>query len=164
MPIGAPARSADLIAAVRQWVSEGALAPVAASAKSATDAPLSVRQGFALVDGVLVAMTRELDASSVHVASVELVRSGGDGGFDDGADVVVTHARIQRSPFNPSAVVLRLPPTELSDDLYRLRLRGDGGAPLTDLQGLALDGDGDGRPGGDYDFHFKLNLESENAS
>lgn len=163
MPIGGPALSAEQIAAVRQWVTDGAQPPAAAAAKSASVAPASVRNGFALADGALVATTRELDASSVHAASVELVRSGGDGVFDDGADIVVSDAHVQRSLFNPVAVVLRLPAAQRSADLYRLRLRGSGGAPLADLRGLPLDGDGDGQPGGDYDLYFKLNFELENA-
>jgi hypothetical protein len=51
-------------------------------------------------------------------------------------------------------VTLRLGRRLVSGHGYRLRVNGNGRKGLTDVAGILLDGNGDGRPGGDYLAHI----------
>ena len=65
---------------------------------------------------------------------------------------------------NPSSATFDIPAASpLADDTYRVRLLGLGGAPIQDMDGLALDGEfvgafpsGDGTEGGDFEAEFTV--------
>jgi hypothetical protein len=54
---------------------------------------------------------------------------------------------VPQQPFRADPPVLRI---------YTLTLRGAGGAPILDVDGLPLDGDGDGSPGGNFTSTFTV--------
>lgn len=169
MPLGGPPLSAQQIATIRQWITDGAAMTQATgksldktvdtaldSADSALDVPAFVRTSSPLPNTrlasaqstLVVALSRELDASSVHAGSVELSR--GDGVMP------VSEALAQLSRFNPTAILLSPPAAGWAADRYRLVVRGNGATPVTDLAGTPIDGDGDGAPGGDFELFFEL--------
>jgi hypothetical protein len=165
MPLGgAPLPQAD-IAMIRQWIVDGALPPQG----SAPSAPVRVTSLTPLPDQVLEAMPasiialfdRELDATSVTVDTFTLVRSGGDGTFDDGSEVPVAAASVGVPNDNPLSAVLDLTGAEDAADTYRVRLAGTGPTAILDLDSNALDGEftgdfpsGDGAEGGDFVAEF----------
>ncbi len=100
---------------------------------------------------VVVSMTSTPSASSVNASTFVLERSGGDGTFGDGNEVVVsapvavfgTQASIDLTDLLPSV-----------EDSYQVTLSGT----VIDVDGNQLDGDGDGEPGGDFVARFDTDL------
>jgi methionine-rich copper-binding protein CopC len=144
MPFGGPPLSADTIAAIRQWIIDGAMQPIA----TATAADLVSRGGFAVVAvtpamhdvvtqapvRIVVAFNRELDQTRVYASVVHLERIATDG-----------------SPAVPLAVTLIVPsgnvralrvePAQaLSDGVYRLTVAAPQEANLASLDGEQLGG------------------------
>jgi len=44
-------------------------------------------------------------------------------------------------------------------DRYRLVIAGTGPDPVSDRDGGLIDGDGDGQPGGDFEFEFQVRTD-----
>jgi hypothetical protein len=165
MPLGgSPLPQAD-IAMIRQWIVDGALPPQG----SAPTAPIRVTSLAPLPDQVLEAMPasiialfdRELDATSVTADTFTLVRSGGDGTFDDGNEVPIAASSVGVPADNPLSAVLDLTGADGVADTYRVRLAGGGPTAILDLDNNALDGEfsgefpsGDGTAGGDFVADF----------
>ncbi|MCG8368944.1 MAG: hypothetical protein MJA32_00365, partial [Proteobacteria bacterium] len=106
---------------------------------------------------------RELDVSTVNAGTFLLEGSGGDGNFDDGNETAITAAAITTPAMNPMSATFDLTGVALADDTYRVRLLGDGGSVILDLDANALDGEfsgsfpsGDGVQGGDFEATFTL--------
>jgi hypothetical protein len=95
---------------------------------------------------VVVTFDGEVDPATVDAASFVLVRSNGDGVFDDGDDVAIA------APVDASGTTatMDLSAAALVKDTYRVTLTD----AIEDLAGNALDGDGNGSPGGDFTAQF----------
>ena len=83
--------------------------------------------------------------------------------FGNGNDVNIAAATITVPGANPQSAVFDLTGVVLADDLYEVRLLGDGASVIMDLDANALDGEnlgglpsGDGAAGGDYIARFSV--------
>jgi hypothetical protein len=161
MPLGGPNLPPETIAAIRQWITDGATESASARNAGATATlrllapePEADRQPEDVppVAELLVAANRALDAALLNAGTVSLVASGGDGRFDDGNEVQVRF-RIVMTQQAPT--VLRIvPSTPLGADRFRLRISGSGPVALAGLDARPIDGDADGVPGGDFIADF----------
>jgi len=161
MPLGGPELSAEQIAAIRQWITDGA--PETTAAKSRVAAAhirllnpvpeADIRPADAPpVAELLVAADQALDVTLLSANTVTLLASGGDGRFGDGNEVAIAH-RIVLTQQDPS--VFRLIPLQpLAADRYRLRVSGSDPLAVADLAAKAIDGDGDGPAGEDFVADF----------
>ena len=112
---------------------------------------------------IIAGFDRDPDASTIHGMTFLLEASGGDMTFDDGNEVPITAASIGVPIANPRTAVFDLGGVLLADDLYRVRLLGDGASIVLDLDANALDGEfagmfptGDGLQGGDFSAVFTV--------
>ncbi len=157
MPLGETPLPASTIAAIRQWIINGA--PNAAGASGPLTAKLELNRtassdAFAVtitapLDGdeieaplntIVVAFNHEVDASLVNYTTVTLEALTGAG-----AKPVAASAALAVS--NPSSIVIT-PTTALTSGRYRVTVRGTGGAALADIAAQAL--------GTDYSFAFTV--------
>jgi len=161
MPLGGPVLPDEQIAAIRQWITDGALESTAAKSSVAAArlrllAPVpeaDIRPADAPpVAELLVAADQALDVNLLTASTVMLQASGGDGRFGDGNEATIAH-RIVMTQHDPS--VFRLVPLRpLAADRYRLRISGSEPLAVADLAAEAIDGDADGRAGGDFVADF----------
>jgi hypothetical protein len=161
MPLGGPFLSDDEMAAIRQWIADGA--PESSAAKSRVAAAqlrllapapeADIRPADAPpVAELLVAADQALDVTLLSANTVTLQASGGDGRFNDGNEVAIAH-RIVMTQHDPS--VFRLVPVQpLAADRYRLKVSGSEPLAVADLGARAIDGDADGRAGQDFVADF----------
>jgi len=164
MPLGGPPLSPDLIAALRQWIADGALAPAATAPAAATassmtavlpmpQTKLSVAPG---ISGVIVlAASSELDTTSLDTNTITLLRSGGDGSFLEGNEVAVPIQPVQLRTLVPTTLAIT-PQVPWVADHYRLTVSGSDGLAVRDLLAQPIDGDSDGRPGGNFVLEFEV--------
>jgi hypothetical protein len=161
MPLGGPELSDDEIAAIRQWITDGALETTAAKSRVAAaqlrllapvpEADIRPADAPPVVE-LLVAADQALDVTLLGGSTVTLQASGGDGSFGDGNEVAIAH-RIVMTQHDPS--VFRLVPLRpLVEDRYRLRVSGSDPLAVADLEAEAIDGDADGRAGEDFVADF----------
>lgn len=155
MPLGGPYLPDDTIAAIRQWITDGAMdnKPQAARAK-----PAQLSAGWP-VNGstvknfsgkMLVIANAELDTTLINSRSIQLYRESAAG----------------KSAIDSTVRVTSLSPTVIEvsagDDLasgkYILEVAGSGASPLADRQGRLIDGDSDGKPGGDFALRFDVGV------
>jgi hypothetical protein len=157
MPLGGPPLSAEEINLIRQWIAAGAEPPPAvlgAPAQLVASAPAAGETVTAAVPEVLAVFSRPLDANLLLESTITLTAAGGDGGFDEGNENLVT---VQLSSGAPRGAAVRArPQAPLPPDDYKLRIRGTGPLVLADLAAQAIDGDGDGSPGGDAVLRFRI--------
>jgi VCBS repeat-containing protein len=101
--------------------------------------------------------------------NVVLTRSGHDGGFDDGHDVVVdigfvglkdadNRNQIVLRPASFSALNTDRPESSFPDDMYRLDVNGSTGTPLSNNSGEAFN------DGNDFSLQFTLDLGAQVVS
>ncbi|UCC32071.1 MAG: hypothetical protein JSU86_07280, partial [Phycisphaerales bacterium] len=103
----------------------------------------------------------EMDAATLLAANADLIRSGGDGTFDDGNEVQIALTDPQYDAVG-GAATFSLGPS-IPDDTYRFRLMDQ----VQSITGAALDGEfpglggpaeplpsGDGAPGGEFVIGF----------
>ena len=160
MPLGGPSLDTEQIDSIRQWIAAGAQPPPTARLTQFTPARLisSAPAPDELVTDpaapMMVVFSRALDANLLLDANIILMRSGGDGRFDDGNEVRVA-VRVLKISAGGSALWLRST-TSLPADRYELRLRGSGPVALADLEGRPIDGDGDDAAGGDAVLRFHV--------
>jgi hypothetical protein len=86
---------------------------------------------------------------------VALRASGGDGGFDSGNESLVPVEVSVRSR-RPTVLAITSRSMPLAADTYELRISGGDPVALADYQARAIDGDGDGTPGGDFVLRFTV--------
>jgi hypothetical protein len=160
MPLGGPPLPPDTIAVIRQWIVEGAQ-PASAEALAAPAvvqlevvSPVADEPGPA-PSSVLVTATGELDVTRLDTATVRLERSGGDGRFDDGNATLSQPVQIRVRSLSPTVLAIE-PRGSWHDDRYRLVIAGTGADRVSDRAGRVIDGDGDGEPGGDFEFEFDV--------
>ena len=138
MPLGGPPLSAEQIAAIRQWVTDGAQPAVAAAATASLKISAVAPATDDLVEQapqVMVGFTADLDATRVDAASLRLERIEASGA----AQPVM--ARITLT--NPRALALT-PAAVLAPGHYRVWVRTAPGLQLADMNANALSVDGAG--------------------
>ncbi|MFO1425927.1 MAG: hypothetical protein U1F11_02925 [Steroidobacteraceae bacterium] len=150
MPLGGPALSQANIDLVRAWIASGA--PVADTGGAVASAPFAIAstipaEGESAAAGMgelTLVFTAGVDASLASAGTIELTGPGG---------APLRLESITVTPLNPTVVKLRTA-APLAPGDYALAIRGSGPTPLADVDARALDGDGDGRAGGDFELHF----------
>jgi Bacterial Ig-like domain len=149
MPLGETPLPQATIDAIRQWVMSGAPnAPAAAAAQVfavQTTAPLDKAIVKAPLARILVTFTQDVDASLVNDTTLTLARIGPESAVADGA--VKMSATGALAPNNP-AVLLITPSTALDPGVYRVTVRGTGGAALANMNAVTL--------GADTSFEFTV--------
>jgi len=112
---------------------------------------------------IVAGFTRDLDVATVNALTFILESSGGDGTFLDGNEVQIISPLISVPVGNPQTAVFDLTGIALADDSYRVRLLGNGGSVIMDLDANALDGEfvaalpsGNGVAGGDFQTFFSI--------
>ena len=167
MPFGGPPIPQSTINFVRQWITDGALPdsggppgmpPVVVSL---TPIPDSVTGSFPAE--IMAGFDQDIDASTINEMTFILVRSGGDGQFNDGNEAVITPASVTLSSMNPRLAIMDLTGVSAIEDRYRITLHGSGGNMILGINGVALDGEfagsfpsGDGTEGGDLIAEFEV--------
>jgi hypothetical protein len=158
MPAGLPPLPQSDINIIRQWIGDGAL-PVSASTGPIRVTSLSPAPGSTDVEmpgSITVGFDREVNAPSVNLASFKLVRSGPDALLGTADDVEITPTSVTVPNANTRSAVMDLTGVPTVDDRYGITLLGTGGAAILDLSGNALDGEGDGVAGGDFNATFSV--------
>jgi hypothetical protein len=110
---------------------------------------------------IRIDFSQALDPASLTPSAITLVRSGGDGTFNDGNEVVVTPTSV--TMLSPFSILMGIDASSAPDDLYQLTVSGSGASALTDVHGQAIDGEyagtlptGDGIAGGDFVCQFGI--------
>ena len=164
MPLGGPPLPAETMAFFREWVSNGALPDgatidTAASAFAPAVASASIDQDAVLdrmPETLSIVWTSPVDNSSLSDATVSLVRSGGDGTFNDGNEVAVdVYTAETTNPYITTLVTTELKPTE---DSFQLRILGDGDTVARSVDALTIDGNGNGAAGGNFIRNFVIEI------
>lgn len=166
MPLNAPALPQATIDVIRQWIADGAPNSAAGvSAKSRMESaqltaisPTSGASMPASPREIVITSSVELDTSLLQSGLVTLRASGGDGEFEAGNESVVPVAATVRSQ-QPTvlAITPQLLPA-LPADTYELRISGTDPVALADFEARAIDGDGNGTPGGDFVLRFTVEM------
>src|SRR5882672_4619432 len=134
MPLGGtPLAQAD-INMIRQWITDGAQPPPApptsAPIKVTSMTPVPGSTPATLPSSIMVAFSREPNASTVNTATFVVDRSGGDGSFTEGNEVAVAAASITVPASNTSSAVFDLTGVANVEDTYRVRLLGSGSSGI----------------------------------
>ena len=165
MPLGGPPLPDDAIAALRQWITDGAAAPrnvtpssLVLPAQLAAVYPVEAAHVDFEIGSIVVTSNFELDATTLSVDNVRLVRSGGDRSFLDGNDIAIQPIGIEVRSNDPTILAIT-PPSGFVADRYRLVIAGTGAAPVRDRASQPIDGDGDLRAGGDFELLFDIEPE-----
>jgi methionine-rich copper-binding protein CopC len=139
MPLGETPLPQATIAAIRQWITNGAPnAPAAAAAQVfavQTTAPLDKAVVRTSPARILVTFTQDVDASLVNGTTVMLERIGGTG---PGANRTAASAVL--APSN-AAVLMITPSNALQPGVYRVTVRGTGAAALANMNAVTLGSD-----------------------
>lgn len=161
---GPPYLSDSQIAVIRQWISDGAVddrTAIAASAGLPADsfrvAAVNPQPNTVLEQApayIVLSMNQVVDASLVNARTVNVIASGGDGTYTDGNETLAGPVAIEVSKRNPSVITVNLNGTVLADDYYRIVITDNQGVAVATTDGVPLDGDGDGLPGGEFISHF----------
>lgn len=102
---------------------------------------------------VFFTLNREPLPASVTPQAVTVEASGQDGSFGDGNETVLTPASVIA---NGNTIEVNLAGVQAGDDTFRVSVQGGGADGVVDTSGIALDGDGDGEPGGSYESAFDV--------
>jgi methionine-rich copper-binding protein CopC len=150
MPLGETPLPQATIAAIRQWITNGAPNAPAAAAKAQvfavqTTAPVDKATVKAPPAQILVTFTQDVDASLVNNTTVTLERMDSAPTAAGGANTLPAVARL--APMNP-AVLLITPSTRLQPGVYRVTVRGTGGGALANMNAATL--------GADTSFEFTV--------
>jgi len=147
MPLGGPPLTQAQIDLVRGWIAAGAPSSAAPAdqLRVASTIPAASEQAAAGLGKVTIIFNSDVDSSLVSSNSFEL---------RDASDRLVNaEARV---PAGRQNVVELITPQPLAAGSYQLSVLGDGPAPLADQTGRVLDGDADGKPGGDLLIPFDV--------
>lgn len=152
MPLGGPPLPQDRIDLVRQWIAAGAPGPQSAAPGKLEVVSTIPAAGERLARGttmLTVIFSADVDAS---------LAAAGTFGLRDGRDRPVVLARASVPRGRPNVVELTLA-EPLAEGSYQLEVRGAGPVALADNAGHVLDGDADGKPGGNHLVAFDVGGE-----
>ena len=138
MPFGEPPLPAETIAAIRQWITDGATRAVATAATPLQISAVVPAGGEVLAAApreIAISFTRELDASRVDAGTARLERV--TDALNPMVDVIA--GRLMIPSANAQALILA-PSTRLPPGRYRVVLRGDPSLSPADLDGHLLQG------------------------
>ena len=163
MPLNGPALPQATIDVIRQWITDGATndsasASGAAPMESAKLTAISPMSGAAMPEStrdIVVTSDVELDTSLLQSGLVTLRESGGDGDFESGNEHLVPVEVTIRSQ-HPTVLAITPRQQALPPDTYELRISGSDPVALADFEARAIDGDGNGTPGGDFVLRFTV--------
>lgn len=167
MPLGGPPVPQATIDFVRQWITDGAL-PDSGAGPDSAPVVISMTPDPGSILGTLPAeitagFDQDMDASTINGLTFTLIRSGGDGQFDDGNEETVVPASVALSPANTRLAIMDLSGAAAVEDVYQITLHGSGPGMIQAIGGMALDGEfsgvfpsGDGDEGGDFTSIFEL--------
>jgi hypothetical protein len=146
---GPPYLTQPQIDLVRGWVAAGAPQSAAPGDQLlvTSSVPAVSEKAAAGMTKVTVIFNRGVDSSLANANAFEL-RDASD------QPVALTSVRVPQGRQN---VVELTTPRPLAAGSYQLAIHGDGPAPLADETGRVLDGDADGKPGGDMLIPFDVN-------
>jgi hypothetical protein len=140
MPLNGQALSQAQIDLVRGWIAAGAPQSAAppGQLKIVSTIPGAAESATPDLDHMTIIFSGDVDASLVGPHTFVL---------RDGFDRELSLAGARVAPGRPNVVELRLP-SVLNVGSYQLEVRGSGPVALADNAGNVLDGDADGRSGG----------------
>jgi len=151
---------------IRQWITDGAMDTPVVVADPINVSQITPAPNVTLPlqpTQIVANFSRAPVAASVNATTFILESSGGDGSFTDGSVVPITSPLISIAIGNPQSAVFDLAGVVLADDIYRITLVGSGGAPISDIDANALDGEfgvalpsGNGIAGGDFQSFFTI--------
>lgn len=157
MPLGGPYLSPATIAAIRQWITDGALetssAPQGEFAKLTAAWPVADSTLREPPTAITLIADRELDASLIHAGSVQLLQLDRIDPVSNSPQAV-SDLDIRITSYSPTVLRLSVPADRWLPGIYEVRVKGNGMAPLADRSGRLIDGDGDGMQGGDFVMRF----------
>lgn len=122
----------------------------AVSPTSGASMPASTRE-------IVITSNVELDTSLLQSGLVTLRASGSDGEFDSGNESVVPVEVTIRSQ-QPTVLAITPRLAALTADTYELLISGTEPVALADFEARAIDGDGNGTPGGDFVLRFTVEM------
>jgi hypothetical protein len=166
MPLNAPPLPASTIAVIRQWISNGAPNSPAAGVNTKTRfasaqlTPILPMDGEALpasARDIVISSNADLDISLLQAGLVTLRASGGDGEFNAGNESVVP-AEVKVRSQQPTVLTITPRLKTFPPDAYELRISGTDPVALADYEARAIDGDGNGTPGGDFVLRFTVEM------
>jgi len=140
MPFGGPYLSADVIAVIRQWITDGALrsgAPAKAVVQAFRMDAVAPASGESLSEAppqVMLEVSQEIDATRIgsHSLRIEKVVAGASGTvFEE------IPGRVSLSTWNPRALMVA-PILPMGSGHYRVMLRSDPGYSLSSIGGSLL--------------------------
>lgn len=153
MPLGQAALPQDRIDLIRRWIAAGA--PPAATAPNnlvvSSSIPAAGEIAPAGLDRLTVIFAGDVDATLAASGTIELT---------DGFDQPVALAQVRVPAGRPNVVELQLA-HPLNAGSYQLTVRGQGPVALADTAGHVLDGDADGKAGGDFLMSFDVSAGAQ---
>jgi hypothetical protein len=155
MPLNAPPLPAETIVVIRQWISNGAMPPVATGNPSSSQPtleaiwPMTETTLTAAPSEIVLAAKSELDTTLLTAGTVTLQRVS-----DESASAVPVSIGVRS--LSPTTIAITVAPSQWRPGLYELRVSGSAPLALADLDGRAIDGDADGVAGGDLVVSFEL--------
>ena len=164
MPLGMPPLAPATIEVIRQWIRGGAAPPVAAATLSPIVTQLHAvfpQQAEILAappGAIVISASGELDSGLLNTAGVTLTRSGQDGSFDDGNEVMLAGLQIEFRSVTPTVFAVRPEPGQWVADRYRLVIEGTGLSPVRNRAAFPIDGDADGATGGNFVLLFNVEI------
>jgi methionine-rich copper-binding protein CopC len=152
---GPPYLSQTQIDLVRGWVAAGAPQSAAPADRLVvtSSVPAVAEQAAPGLGKLTIIFSSEVDSSLANANAFEL---------RDASDQLVN--AVVRVPAGRQNVVEITTPQPLAAGSYQLSIHGDGPAPLADQSGHVLDGDADGRPGGDTLIPFDVTAAAKEGS
>ena len=123
MPLIGPPLPQSTIDVIREWISNGAMDSAGGSITPATVIAVSPEADATLTavpSEITVTFNQDMDRLTLNVDTIVLERSGGDGSFAEGNEVLVA-ITVEVSP-NSRQAIIRLSGAVAGDDTYRLTL------------------------------------------
>ncbi len=112
-------------------------------------------------DALTVTFNRNVLAATVGDQTVLVWQSGGDASFDEGNETRISPNGISVSGASVEVDLAGLAP---GDDTYLIEVVGDGANPVSDVNGVVLDGDGDGAAGGNFEAAFSVSTPTNSVT
>ena len=105
-----------------------------------------------LPQDIPITFSKSLRAATVNASTIQVTVSEADRPARPVAGRVTYDDASRTARFTPDQGF----PGSVNVNVYRIQVRGDGSNPLTDIDDLALDGNGDGSAGGNFESRFTV--------